>query len=140
MDAAAKNRVFTFKDCLGRWLPVHQRSEPFPHRDRHEIHMFDTLVELRMIPRETPTTPCLALQLKKKKRCWNTAMSESDVVFVFICFKKGHTFKGVLINCGWEPITSTQYTKCFVSTLCCCSRLMQPLLHFLVCPSCSNLI
>lgn len=31
-------------------------------------------------------------------------MSESDVVFVFICFKKGYIFKGVLINCGWEFI------------------------------------
>lgn len=100
----ASNGFFIFKDCLHVWLPGNQCSEPFPYRDRYEIHMFDMLSGLHVIPEDIAIIPSLlSLRLKTKQnktiQCRNTG--ESDVVFVFVCFKKRSTSRSVPVNCGW---------------------------------------
>ena len=86
----AANWLFIFKDCLCLWAPGDQHYELFPYGDMHEIHVFDVLSGLCVIPGEISLIPSLCLfNSNKKKKCWNTG--ESDVVFVFIYCKKGYT-------------------------------------------------
>lgn len=94
----ASNGFFIFKGCLRVWLPGNQCSEPFPYRDRYEIHMFDMLSG-NSWRYSYNSFSSLASTQNKTIQCRNTG--ESDVVFVFVCFKKRSTSRSVPVNCGW---------------------------------------
>lgn len=105
-------------DCQGLWLPEDPPPEPFPHGDRHDIrYVWHTL-----------RAPCnswwniynsfFLSNAPSPQFFWSTG-EWGWYHICFYLFKKRDTLpKNVLMNCGWQSITSTHCTKHFVLGQC----------------------